>query len=170
MNELITFWYGYFHYNDNMVVRLSYLYGGNPYTGKIVYALTPYTYPKPLIYLTGILPRYFKLLQSGSPSSNADAKLTIDVALNLFWKIYTVRQLCGTTFLVSLICLTAAGNHTKVNIRPLTIFKRPLATVWQTFPLSQSAFFLGSADFPSCPKGSVAHLCWSHPAMNCRCI
>ena len=55
------------------------------------------------------------------------------------------------------------------NIRVLAILKkrsRPSdKLVWWTitFVLSRSAFFLRSADFPSnYPKGSVAHLSWSH--------
>ena len=35
----------------------------------------------------------------------------------------------------------------------LTIYKIHLATLWQSF-LAQTAFFLGSADFPNWPKGS----------------
>ena len=43
--------------------------------------------------------------------------------------------------------------------------------LWSTIPFVQSGSpFWGSADSPSCPKCSVSHLCWSHPAVSCRCI
>ena len=32
--------YGYFCFKDKMVMRLSYLYNGNPYTGKMIYIET----------------------------------------------------------------------------------------------------------------------------------
>ena len=43
--------------------------------------------------------------------------------------------------------------------------------LWWTITFIQSGSpFWGSADSPSCPKYSVSHLYWSHPAVSCRCI
>ena len=39
-----------------------------------------------------------------------------------------------------------------------------------TFVLSWTAFFLRSVDFLNCPKGSVAHLCWSFSVVSRRCV
>ena len=42
---------------------------------------------------------------------------------------------------------------------------------WQPFMIdhhfvrSRTVFFIGSDYFSSCPKGSVAQLCWSHPGV-----
>ena len=37
-----------------------------------------------------------------------------------------------------------------------------------TFVQSQLAFFLGNADFPSCPQVSLVHLCWIHSTVSHR--
>ena len=56
----------------------------------------------------------------------------------------------------------------------LTIFKRPLAILWQNFIVDNhdfpcpKAFFLASTDFPNYPKDSAAHSCWSHSNVSRR--
>ena len=106
------------------------------------------------------------------------AVATLDMQL---WKtFYTARQLYGIISLAPPFWLTSGGNL-YFNIRPLSIqglWKQskdllswlPDKRLWLATPIvhSQSAYFLGSADFPSCQKGNVAYLCWSHSALRLR--
>ena len=96
--------------------------------------------------------------------------------VNSHW-MYSARQLGGITLLVAPFCLKASGNlcQSQVNRWPLTMFKGLLATykvLWSdiTFVQFWSAFFPASVDFTNCPKGSVAHMCWSHSAVSHCCM
>ena len=97
---------------------------------------------------------------------------------HLIISIYTARQLSGIALLAPPFCLSAGGNlcqypsiwgpwqYSEYLFWPSDIFSWSIIT----FVLFLPAFFLGSADFPNCPKGRVAHLCWSHSAMSCLCM
>ena len=58
----------------------------------------------------------------------------------------------------------------------LRIHKRLLVTLWQSFmandhfcSVQSQPYFLGSADFPNCPKISVSHLCYSNSVVSYYC-
>ena len=78
------------------------------------------------------------------------------------YAIYTARQLSGSTLPVPLFC---PRQYLKYLLR---LTDKLLWSI-TTFFLSHSAFFLGSPDLPNWPKSSVAHLCWSHSDVRCRC-
>ena len=76
---------------------------------------------------------------------------------------YTAHHLYGIT-------------RPNVNGSPLVIYNRDPATLWQHFmidhhicpvPISRVSL---SADLGSCPKSNMSYLCWSHSAVNCRCM
>ena len=66
--------------------------------------------------------------------------------------------------------------YVNVNIGPLSISRKPLAILWQTFLVDHH--FCPAPDsllsherwFLQLPKGSMVHLCWSHSAFNHHCI
>ena len=84
---------------------------------------------------------------------------------------YIARKLCGITLLMQKVCLTASGNlfqcQFEANIRNAIC---NVFMVGHHFVSSRPVFFFGGADFHDCPKGSVAHLCWSHSAMSHCCM
>ena len=63
------------------------------------------------------------------------------------------------------LSIEAHGQYVKDSCNHLTKFygRRSLYPV----PVS---LFPGSVDFPSCSKGSVSHLWWSHSAVSCHCM
>ena len=67
-------------------------------------------------------------------------------------------------------------TYVKVNRTPLAILRRLLATLSQSYIVGHHfcpvivSLFLWNADFTNCPKGSVAHLCWSHSAVSRCCM
>ena len=93
--------------------------------------------------------------------------------------IYTVHHLCRITLLVERVTSQLAEVFVNVNIRHLTIFKRHIVTLWQSlvvdyhFSTVLVSFISRECWFPqlsNCPKGSVAHLCWSHSAVSRCCM
>ena len=82
----------------------------------------------------------------------------------------------GFFLLVPPFCFRDDRNLYQFQYKSPDNIQRPPATsdklLWSTitFVLSRAVFFLGSADFPNCPKGFVAHLCWPHSAINRRCM
>ena len=106
----------------------------------------------------------------------------------LYWRIKSLglcvrvhpnnyaHQLYGLTLLVGPCSPQLVEIYVNVNIRPLAMFERTLATPWQSIMADHhfcqfcSAPFLGSADFPNCTKDNLAPLCWSHSVVSCRCM
>ena len=88
---------------------------------------------------------------------------------------YTARQLCGITLLVPPLFFIAGGNLCQCQYKALDDIQKTFRDPWQTFMLIITFFlsrlaFLGSADFPKCPKGIVVRLCWSHSGVSHRCM
>ena len=90
---------------------------------------------------------------------------------------YTGRQLYGITLLTPPLCFTAGGNLCQCQFKsPGNILKLSLGsliTVYgrpSLYACSGQSFFLKSADFPNCPKISMAHFCWLHSFLSRRCM
>ena len=106
----------------------------------------------------------------------------------LYWRIKSLglcvrihpnnyaHQLYGLTLLVGPFSPQLVEIYVNVNIRPLAMFERTLATPWQSIMADHhfcqfcSTPFLGSAEFPNCTKDNLAPLCWSHSVVSCRCM
>ena len=132
-----------------------------------------------LLLIPSHLQKRFYETYCGAPSLSRNSNVD-------FSRLHNLLLLC---FVYPLIKTKATGAHVKFlirnsfkysgaayinkklnmvcNLRGATKLKEQCISKRSCYGVN-SAFFLGSGDFPNCPKSNVSHLCWSHSAVTYR--